>query len=1816
MAIGDRTHRTWRSRARWLSGRAGWALILSLGVALLMQRQSGGQTPPSPADVRGFEGIGWTSTAGAVNYDTFAVQGAKSLRVDGGGYVELTATSVGRVEPVPTSIKFDVWLPPQVNPSWGGAVAAYLTAPSRNVWRAWVGQRELQGMAASVWHLIDLGVPASVVTQLGSSPIDDLQVTLVVNVPQGSGAVRLDNLRLGNEGSPSVGASGPELVARVMKMESAPADWTLGATTGTVQSTDTATGGRKGMKLAGIRNYTPVASRRLTKLADVTDRIAVDLMLPPSLSNESPFWFGQIQAYVEAPSLGIYNVFLGAGELTGLALGVFHTARFTLPNDVMVKLRDSNYSDLFFTLVVNAPSTNTGDFVLDELRFISAGDSPTPPPSPSVPGVLPQETVGVDVVAGTVTVMPVFGGGWRGGTPLSVPGLAGSTASCIADVDGNATSDVVFANPTTGRLSYLPRLAIDAADFDPTGVKHIDTSLPSGRPGPLACGDLDGDGDVDLVTSISGLTQGAVFPTLSLVAYMNAGNGVFSRQIWDSGVPAGAELAGKALADFDGDQRPDLAVFAADTRTPTGAQVFVYHNTGQNQAFSAGSRTSLTTPATLIDPDGPNWGALTAADFDNDGKSDLWVLGNSGTVFAYGGLGGGTFKPPLQAGIIDGARARHALEADDLDGDGLMDLMLTHWPDGYPGRPADNALIAALGPRAIWYRNLGLGKVTTLGDQFRLLISFLGRRHFHPGVPATVTSGPVGLVKGKAVITPYVMSSGTFGTGTFVVSVAGHVLERRQSETVAGAWAWRDYGAPTGTAATGAPAVAVTSIGTRITRWVFVRGLNGHLYELDVDGDPSTEMAPAWIDLGLPPPVSDGPQPVNGSSTSFADIRATTLQINPSGAGGSGLVGGGGTGLTGGTLPNPPVTPYVSALLNSPSRASNGVSATFLHSPTVVIDTDNAQPVMLIFALDSLGRLHRYHMAGRTGGWDGHHGNIGGTGSGWIGDGSPTAVAWRAGNGHTVQVYVPDAKRRLQMIQMQVPKLAAGTTFNPLSLNPVASPWQTVRNNVTGTPGIVSWNGGGEHGSIVIIRDSGGHNLSMGISVGGAPEWQTNSTIGVQTSVSPRVSEFVGSDPEVVTFGNRLIVLARSSASQEPFPSSTQTLPSQLAGNLLLYADRQMSTTTQVTVDPSDLCQKCNNPPCSGMCPPSFVTTVTQNIRQGAPLPWTTRIIPLPAGTNPDIIAPTGGRPHSNAFQLWATGADGVIEEGTLVPPTTMTWNPAHRDASTPVIVPSDGAFQSGCNPQNIISALESILPQWAPVITPDTVARTSLNENERPCMTDPQTGQVTCPLTDANLYPDGDHFRGYQAEKPRSLTGTVISSSIAGIDMFINHTHRLDQVPRVAHDWNIVVAPDIEYQHMMSEANLIKGGVMWVEWEQDDVTKMPLVALPVPGDHVSVHGRWVYDCGHPPFHTEIHPPDTVMVINKNFARLVLKDASQQQPQDVSPRFWQPSDPRLIDEFKCNETASAEVLQIINIIKDAGIPGLIIFLYNSPGICSRFLPLFPATPSHLCYGPYAHTLNDVLGQNEKMVFDIPLPPHPTVPSPTDDFVAANAQLVSASTGIGFGIQAGVSATVLNGPPRFHVEFSPWEMGKVIPDVFQLVRAQWAGQPQLPGGKTVRACYSRVPAGPKASRTYDDFHGDVPGPDFCDEDTTEEPIIYYSSSNFWQRVVGWNQVSVCEELVPLRAGEDLRIGVRGFECDVSCSEYFDSPVEDVAEGPDDHIGGVDVVMSPFNNWGLVAGQTPIYQTLSQSNLATQRARDLSPGDAMLSFTVTEVLTGDL
>ena len=242
--------------------------------------------------------------------------------------------------------------------------------------------------------------------------------------------------------------------------------------------------------------------------------------------------------------------------------------------------------------------------------------------------------------------------------------------SVIVDLDGNGAPDVAGASPIiSGVILYMNA----AADQAPLGVL---VGLP-GAPYGLATGDIDLDGNADLVCSL--------WENDAIAVLLGNGDGTFrAKAIYGTGRGA----RGLALVDLDGDGDLDVAVACASDTT-----VSVLLNLGDGAFGAVIAIAAAAEPTSVI-----------AADLNGDGRADLVTTNTyAASVSCFLNRGSGIFAAPI---TTQAPGYPYAVAAADLDDDGRLDVVMSGGGagalllgDGLGGFTADTSFIA---PGA-WY---------------------------------------------------------------------------------------------------------------------------------------------------------------------------------------------------------------------------------------------------------------------------------------------------------------------------------------------------------------------------------------------------------------------------------------------------------------------------------------------------------------------------------------------------------------------------------------------------------------------------------------------------------------------------------------------------------------------------------------------------------------------------------------------------------------------------------------------------------------------------------------------------------------------------------------------------------------------------------------------------------------------------------------------------------------------------------------------------------------------------------------------------------
>jgi hypothetical protein len=333
---------------------------------------------------------------------------------------------------------------------------------------------------------------------------------------------------------------------------------------------------------------------------------------------------------------------------------------------------------------------------------------------------------------------------------------------CVADFDGDGFVDIYFVN---GRDLHGDGVNARNALYRNNGDgTFTDLTVKAGVPGNaygLGCvwGDYDNDGHADLYVSQYGKN----------VLYRNNGDGTFTDVTQKAHVD-GADFGtvfhtGATFFDYDrdgyldlyaggyvefGPTSPQKCVIGRDVEascppsTYKGSPAVLYHNNHD------GTFTNVTKAAGIFQPNGKNL-SVGAADYDNDGWSDLFVANDGLDVYLYHNEHNGTFKErALTTGIARSANgntiAAMCISLADYDNDGNLDLYISDFQgagdhiwhndgDGFLEEVTDRAGITAATVRVLSFG----GGFFDYDNDGRLDL-FIANGHVYQGVEKTAAN--------------------------------------------------------------------------------------------------------------------------------------------------------------------------------------------------------------------------------------------------------------------------------------------------------------------------------------------------------------------------------------------------------------------------------------------------------------------------------------------------------------------------------------------------------------------------------------------------------------------------------------------------------------------------------------------------------------------------------------------------------------------------------------------------------------------------------------------------------------------------------------------------------------------------------------------------------------------------------------------------------------------------------------------------------------------------------------------------------------------
>jgi hypothetical protein len=273
----------------------------------------------------------------------------------------------------------------------------------------------------------------------------------------------------------------------------------------------------------------------------------------------------------------------------------------------------------------------------------------------------------------------------------------------LGDVDGDGDLDVVAGNYSGTRTKYY----VNDGDSNPfNGISSGIEIGPSDSDSTLyvGLGDLDGDGDLDLVSGNSGVNR----------FYLNDGDA----NPWDSvasGTVIDAGSSGSTwalpMADLDGDSDLDLVV----PSDGLGNRLFL-----NDTSFTLMS--SAVVWESIGDADAEGTYDITVGDVDHDGDLDV-VAGNDGANRLYLNEGDGDPFSGIVSGIAIGTSDFDftlAVSLADVNGDGNLDLIAGNYINTvnrlYLGNGTSNPFAGIVNGTVIGSSDFGTTQSVDVGD--------------------------------------------------------------------------------------------------------------------------------------------------------------------------------------------------------------------------------------------------------------------------------------------------------------------------------------------------------------------------------------------------------------------------------------------------------------------------------------------------------------------------------------------------------------------------------------------------------------------------------------------------------------------------------------------------------------------------------------------------------------------------------------------------------------------------------------------------------------------------------------------------------------------------------------------------------------------------------------------------------------------------------------------------------------------------------------------------------------------------------------------
>jgi len=282
-----------------------------------------------------------------------------------------------------------------------------------------------------------------------------------------------------------------------------------------------------------------------------------------------------------------------------------------------------------------------------------------------------DQTVGVLLGNGDGTFKPVVTYGIG-----IITRVAPANVVAVKDLNGDGKPDIVVA--TCSNDCFDGSVDVLLGNGDGTFQAAVTYMFGSSDPNSIAIVDMNGDGKPDIVISYpcgedeNGHCEGDG----SVGVLFGNGDGTFgaATSYNDGGTGRGPGTASLAVADLNGDGKPDIVVINECPNAPCGGDSVA--------AVLLGNGDGTFQPVVTYDSGGQLATSVVVADVNGDGKPDIVVMNQcdstgacgSGIVYVLLGNGNGTFQTAV--GYGSGGLTSYSLAVADVNGDGKLDAVV------------------------------------------------------------------------------------------------------------------------------------------------------------------------------------------------------------------------------------------------------------------------------------------------------------------------------------------------------------------------------------------------------------------------------------------------------------------------------------------------------------------------------------------------------------------------------------------------------------------------------------------------------------------------------------------------------------------------------------------------------------------------------------------------------------------------------------------------------------------------------------------------------------------------------------------------------------------------------------------------------------------------------------------------------------------------------------------------------------------------------------------------------------------------------------